>query len=79
MAKAKASSSQGPYVVAITGSGNVYASDLTGAVQKFDGPSGRVLAKWEKTGATRLIALDNDDNILIRDDAHRSVVKYRQS
>jgi hypothetical protein len=29
--------------------------------------------------ATRLIALDTDGNILIRDDARRSVVKYRQS
>ena len=69
----------GPHGLAVDGNGNVYASDLTGAVQKFDGPSVRVLAKWEKTGATRLIALDNDGNILIRDDARRSIVKYRQS
>ena len=69
----------GPYGLAVDSAGSVYASDLGGTIRKFDGSSGRLLAKWEKTGATRLIALDNDDNILIRDDAHRSVVKYRQS
>jgi sugar lactone lactonase YvrE len=70
----------GPYGLAVDGVGNVYASDLTGTVQKFDGSSGRVLARWPKTGATRLIALDYEGNLLIRDETKdRSIVKYRQS
>jgi DNA-binding beta-propeller fold protein YncE len=73
-------SSGGPDALAVDGVGHVYATDPGNyRIQKFDGSSGRFIAGWEKTGATRLIALDNDGNILIRDDAHRSVVKYRQS
>jgi len=68
----------GPYGLAVDAAGNIYASDLTGTVQKFDGSSGRFLAKWENTGATRLIAVDNNSNILIRDDTTRSIVRYRQ-
>ena len=68
----------GPYGLAVDAAGNVYAPETSGRVQKFDGTSGKLLAGWDRTGVTRLIATDDRGDIFIRDDNARTVVKYRQ-
>jgi tripartite motif-containing protein 71 len=46
-----------PYGLAADMAGNMFASDLTGTVQKFDGSSGRSIAKWERTGGVERRAI----------------------
>ena len=46
----------GPYGLAVDAAGNVYASDTTGRVQKFDA-SGRFVDGWNQTGANRVRSL----------------------
>ena len=67
-----------PTAIALDSQQNVYVSDETGRVQKFDGSSGRLLDGWNKTGVTGLIAVDDQGNIFIRDDNARTIVKFRQ-
>ena len=68
----------GPYGLAVDAAGNVYAPETSGRVQKFDGTAGNLLAAWDRTGVTRLIATDDRGDVFIRDDNARTIVKYRQ-
>jgi tripartite motif-containing protein 71 len=70
----------GPGGVAVHDSGHVYATggDIAaygGTIQEFDA-SGRFIAKWDKTGADRLIALDGKGAVYVTDEHKRSVLKY---
>jgi len=69
--------SQGPYGLAVDTQGNIYASDLAGSIQKFDS-SGHVLSKWRVGGQSRLVEVDAEGNIYIKNFPESSVEKFRQ-
>jgi hypothetical protein len=62
--------------LALDTKGDVYASDLTCAIQEFDNP-GHFVTKWEKTGADRLVAFDEQGRMYVPDPiAKRFVAEY---
>jgi hypothetical protein len=64
--------------LAVDRRGNLYAGDLGTILYEF-APRGALLDKWYGTGVNRLVAVDDQGAVYVRDGEYRAVTKCRQA